>query len=193
MHKTIFLTLLLISTSILAQSTRVYEKGNDILELEKHQFKINLLSPGLQYEIGLFKNVSASTSLGLGLATPKEGYSLSLAYNAKAKFYHNMKRRKALGKKVSGNSGDFVAFSFSNYFTKWEVAGNMDNEGRDLISIGIVYGVQRTYKNGFSFEVTGGFGSYFRNRVDVGNGYIFSFNLGWKPFKKKQKIEWLEQ
>jgi len=40
------------------------EKGNvfDLINLERHQFKFNLISPGLSYELGLFKIQSASTS-----------------------------------------------------------------------------------------------------------------------------------
>ncbi len=193
MKNTVILVLLLSSTFMLAQHTEVLKNGKGGLQLEKHQVNFNLLSPGIKYEIGIFKNFTASTSLGLGLATPKEGYSLSPAFNAKAKFYHNIDRRIGLGKNVSGNSGDFVAVSFNNYFTKWEVAGNMDNEGYDLISIGIVYGIQRTYKNGISFEIEAGLGNYFRNRIDFGNGYLFNFSFGWTPPKKNKKIQWLNK
>lgn len=159
--------------------------------MEKHQVRFNLLSPGVQYEIGLFRNVTAATSFGLGLATPTEQYSLAPVYNAKAKFYHSLKRRQERGRSIAGNSANFFAVTFNNYFTKWQIAGDLDEVGRDLTSMGVVYGIQRTYKNGFSFEAEVGSGIYLRDRVPIGDGLIIGLNIGWTPPKKKKnKILW---
>ncbi|MFK7813002.1 MAG: hypothetical protein AB8B59_10940 [Maribacter sp.] len=159
MNKRLILVFFLLSTCLFAQRIEISDKGKQGLQLEKHQVNFNLLSPGIKYEIGLFRNVTAAASLGLGLATPEEFYSLAPTLNAKAKFYHNIDRRIAMGKNISGNSGDFFAFSFNNYFTKWQIAGNLEDVERDLISFGLVYGIQRTYENGISFEIEAGGGS----------------------------------
>src|SRR5690606_28129378 len=47
------------------------ERGGtvDLVHLERHQFRWDLLGPGLNYELGLFKNESISTGLGLSTAT----------------------------------------------------------------------------------------------------------------------------
>ena len=67
------------------------ERGGtfDLAHLERHQFKLNLLSPGFTYELGIFKNQSISTNLGLATATYEEGYVFGLAMNNRYRYYHN--------------------------------------------------------------------------------------------------------
>ncbi|MDG1572197.1 hypothetical protein OZ410_07705 [Robiginitalea sp. M366] len=163
------------------------ERGWGTVILEPGKLQLNLLMPGLQYELGLLPNLTVGAEIGLGLATPREGYSLAPAYRAFSRYYHNLKARQAGGKTVSGNSGNYFAITFNHYFTKLELAGNMDNEGRDLIFLGPVYGLQRSYGNGFSFSVDAGAGFYFRNRISSGIGPSVHLRLGWNPFARRKQ------
>jgi hypothetical protein len=159
--------------------------------LERHQLQLNLLLPSFTYEFGILPNLTAGATLGLGIATPQEGYSLAPAYLVFSRYYHNLERRNRNGKSVRGNSGNYFAIAFNHYFVEWEIAGNLDNEGRDLIFLGGMYGIQRTYDNGFSFGVEAGAGHYFRNRIGNGLGPAFNVRIGWNPFqKRKQKPAW---
>ena len=180
--------LLLLAISFLfvlpALSQRV-ERGFGTVYLEKHQFQINLLLPGIQYEFGLLPNLTVGADLGLSLATPTEGYSLAPAYRAFSRYYHNLRHRANAGLNVSGNSGNFFAVSFHHYFTEWELAGNLDNTGRDLIFLGGLYGIQRSYSNGFAFGLEAGGGYYFRNRISSGLGPAVNFRISWNPFAKR--------
>lgn len=165
------------------------EKGNtfDLVDLERHQVSFNLLMPGLQYEIGITRNVSASAVLGIGLATPQEGYSLTPIYNVKARFYHNFERRKAMNKNVAGNSGNYFAASYTHFFTEWELMGNMDNGDSSLDFLGAVYGLQRTFKNGINFSAEAGAGWYRRQNFNLGIGPVIGFSFGWTPTKRKSR------
>ena len=175
---------LLFAISAWSQRT---ERGLGTIYLEKHQLQVNLLLPGFQYEFGLLPNLTVGAEVGLSLATPAEGYSLTPAYRAFSRYYHNLKRRSSLGRNVAGNSGNYAAVSFHQYFTQWELAGNLDNEGRDLIFLGAVYGIQRSYSNRFSFGLEAGVGNYFRNRISSGIGPALNFRISWNPFAGRSK------
>jgi len=109
LKKLFFTATFLILFNANVQAQRFSEKGWGLVNLEKHQVKFNLVSPGLSYEIGLFKNTTASTSFGLGLATYEEGYSFGFAWHTRLRYYTNLKRRLNLNKNVAGNSGDYIA------------------------------------------------------------------------------------
>ena len=170
---------LLLSYPVFSQRT---ERGFGTVYLEKHQVQINLLMPGFQYEFGLLPNLTVGADLGLSLATSSQGYSLAPAYRAFSRYYHNLEHRASAGRNVSGNSGNYVAVSFHHYFTQWELAGNLDNEGRDLIFLGVLYGLQRRIPSGFSIGLEAGAGYYFRNRISSGIGPAINFRFSWDPF-----------
>jgi len=185
MHR-LFAGVILLLFSLPAIGQRV-ERGFGTVYLEKHQFQINLLLPGFQYEFGLLPNLTVGADLGLSLATPTEGYSLAPAYRAFSRYYHNLGSRASSGRNVSGNSGNFFAISFHHYFTQWELAGNLDNAGRDLIFLGGLYGIQRNYSSGFGFGLEAGAGFYFRNGISSGLGPAVNFRFSWNPFARRQQ------
>lgn len=184
MQKLLLPVALLVSMMAFSQRT---ERGFGTVYLERHQLQLNLLLPGLQYEFGLLPNLSVGADVGLSLATPRAGYSLAPAYRAFSRYYHNLNHRASSGKNVSGNSGNFFAISFHNYFTRWELAGNLDNAGRDLIFLGGLYGIQRSYSGGFSFGLEAGAGYYFRNNISSGIGPAVNFRVSWNPFARNRK------
>lgn len=179
--------LLIFLGSVCLLSAQRSERGFGTIYLEQHQFQLNLLMPGFQYEFGLLPNLTAGAEVGLSLATPSEGYSLSPAYRAFSRYYFNLKHRADIGRNVSGNSGDYVAITFNHYFTQWELLGNMDNSGRDLVFLGPVIGLQRSYPGGFSFSADAGAGWYFSNRVSAGLGPTVHIRIGWNPFGRGRR------
>ena len=195
MLKKLFFTatfLILFSTNVQAQ--RFSEKGWGLVNLEKHQVKFNLVSPGLSYEIGLFKNTTASTSFGLGLATYEEGYSFGFAWHTRLRYYTNLKRRLNLNKNVSGNSGDYIAPARSIFWSPLQISNNLNAADDYAIAFyGLLYGIQRTYEKGFNFNVELGAGYYRGDGVPNGYGPFFNFTFGWTPKKRKPKKVILNQ
>src|SRR6056297_1776175 len=122
MNKIIFLFLVLAGLTVQSQSYGVMEKGFGIVHLERHQFKFDLFSPGISYELGIIKNVSASGGLGLGYATYEEGYAVGVTLHTRVRYYHNFNRRIAMDKNVSGNSGDYIAAARSIFFSQVRLA-----------------------------------------------------------------------
>jgi len=174
------------------QSQNVVEKKSGktfaLINLERHQFKFNLISPGFSYELGLFKNQSISGGLGFGVATYEEGYALGLALHTRYRYYHNFNRRNKLRKNVTGNSGNYVAAARSIFFSQVRLA--TDIEGPDDFNIGfygLTYGIQRTYTNGFNFNAEIGAGYYLGDGVPNGYGPLFNFTFGWVATKRKSR------
>lgn len=182
-----FFVICCLSISLHAQ---IKEKGNTfgLINLERHQFKFDLLSPGISYELALFKNQTVSTTLGLGLASYQEGYAYGLAMNNRYRYYHNFNRRINLGKNVSGNSGNYIAAAQAIFFSQLRLSTNIEGPSDFNIGFyGLVYGIQRTYPKGFNFTAELGAGFYKGDGVPDGVGPLFSFNFGWVATKRRSK------
>ena len=171
-----------------AQINGLNEKGWGIVNLERHQVTLNLVNPGISYEIGLFRNVSASGSTGFGLASYEEGYAFGYALHNRVRYYHNFNRRIAMDKNVSGNSGNYLALANTIFFSQLRVA--TDIEGPKDFNIGfygMLYGIQRTYEKGFNFNAELGAGYYLGDGVPSGYGPLLNFTFGWVPTKRKSR------
>lgn len=166
------------------------ERGGtfDLVHLERHQFKLNLISPGFTYELGLFKNQSVSANIGLGLATYQEGYAFGLALNNRYRYYHNFNRRERLDKNTSGNSGNYIAAAQTIFFSQLRIATNIEApKDFNVGFFGMVYGVQRTYDKGLNFNLELGAGYYRGDGVPSGYGPLINFTFGWVATKRKSK------
>lgn len=187
--KNIILILLFFTAHLVQSQVRgITEKGSGIVNLEKHQFKIDLFSPGISYEFGLFKNVSGSLGLGLGYATYEEGYAIGLTLHTRVRYYHNFNRRIAMDKNVSGNSGNYIAAARSIFFSQLRLSTNI--EGPDDFNLGVygvTYGIQRTYENGFNFNAELGAGYYQGDGVPSGYGPLLNVTFGWVATKRTSR------
>ncbi|NQZ45138.1 MAG: hypothetical protein HRT65_12575 [Flavobacteriaceae bacterium] len=170
----------------LSQAQYIQEKGMGIINLERHQLTINLLGPGLRYELGLIRNVTVSTSFTPGLASYNEGYTFGYAWHTRIRYYHNIKTRLDINKNIVGNSADYVAPARSIFWGPLQLTDNL--EGPDDFAVafyGGVYGIQRTYRKGFNFNLELGFGYYRGDGVPNGYGPLFNFTFGWVATKRK--------
>ncbi len=188
MKKIFFVLLVLGGFMVRSQVNGTIENGYGIVNLERHQFKFDLFSPGISYELGLFKNVSASGGLGLGYATYEEGYAIGLTLHTRVRYYHNFNRRIRMNKNVSGNSANYIAAARSIFFSQLRLGTNI--EGPDEFNLGVygvTYGIQRTYKNGFNFNAELGAGYYRGDGVPSGYGPLLNFTFGWVATKRKSR------
>ncbi|NHF58010.1 hypothetical protein FK220_001570 [Flavobacteriaceae bacterium TP-CH-4] len=168
---------------------QIREKGGtfDLINLERHQFTFNLLGPGLRYELGLFRNVSASTSFTPGLASYQEGYTFGYAWHTRLRYYHNFENRLDVNKNIVGNSADYVAVARSVFWGPLQFTDNLvDSNDFAIAFYGGVYGIQRTNRKGFNFNVELGAGYYRGDGVPNGYGPLLNFTFGWTPTKKKK-------
>lgn len=155
--------------------------------VEKSLFKVNILNPGLSLERGLSTNTTfciiANLSLGFNLksnnASSGNSNILLLAspyVRGQYRYYYNLDKRKANGKKISDNSGNFLAISSSYYFRP------INNEEfvsiYDGFTIGGIWGFQKTYSNKLNLSANGGLGYNFTTNAS-GIVPILNFTVGW--------------
>ncbi|KAA1243884.1 hypothetical protein [Aquimarina sp. RZ0] len=98
-------------------------------------------------------------------------------------YYYNFIRRQKLGKNITRNNGNFFSLKGTYYFSeefyeKLEINDNQDCNPTDLLTVGVVYGLQRTYFDWLhlSFESGMAYG-------ETENGWdiipILSFTVGY--------------
>ncbi len=191
MKPRIFVLLVLLGVSATSKlHGQVEQRGNffDLINLERHQFKLNLFGPGLSYEIGLFKDVSVSTSFNPALARYQEGYTFGFAWHTRVRYYHNFDRRVNINKNVSGNSGNYISAARSIFWGPLQLSENISPPDDFAIAFyGGVYGIQRTYKKGFNFNSEIGYGYYDGDGVLGGHGPLLNFTFGWVATKRKSR------
>jgi len=170
----------------MGQLRKINEQGNGLINLERHQFKFNLIGPGISYELGLFKNVTASTSFGLGVATYQEGYTFGYAWHTRIRYYHNFERRLDMRKNVTGNSADYLAPARSVFWAPLQISNNFEGPNDFALAFyGGMYGIQRTYPKGFNFNLEAGYGYYRGDGLLDGHGPLLNFTFGWVATKQK--------
>ena len=184
--KKITLILLFLTVTTQAQIRDFSEKGNGLINLERHQFTINLLGPGIRYELGLFKNVSASTSFTPAFARYQEGYTLGYAWHTRIRYYHNFQERLDINKNVVGNSANYIGPARSVFWEPIQFTDNITDGSSDydFAFYGAVYGIQRTNRKGFNIYAEVGYGYFDGNGVDNGHGFMVNFTFGWVATKR---------
>ncbi len=191
--KKISTLLLLLSIISPLCSQLISEKGSKPKIVENLQLRFNLLSPGIDFEIGIFKNQTAVGGLGLGLAYYEEGYAFGLALNTEYRYYHNLKRRIRNNKYIAGNSGNYFAAARSIYFDPLIFASDIPFDDFNIGYYGVLYGVQRTLKKGINFDISTGVGYYRGDGVPSGFGPIVNLKIGWVATKRKAKAIYFKE
>ena len=179
---------------ILLCSQRSLEKGPKPKIVEPVQIRINFLSPGIDFELGLFKNQTITGGLGLGLAYYEEGYAFGLALNTEYRYYYNFKKRIRKDKTISGNSGNYIGGARAIFFDQLILATDIPRDNFNIGYYGAIYGLQRTFEKGLNIDVSTGVGYYLGDGALSGFGPIFNLKIGWvatKRKKEKDKVEWL--
>lgn len=176
---------LLVIVLLVSFSVSIYAQKSK--NVEKNQFKINLINPGVEYEVGIGTNQTINLGLGLQFAASGGGgefyYAFLPAINGQYRYFYNMERRLDKGKRIDGNTGNYLAAS-ATIFTSDVIIGNVESGSGAAGFIGPVYGIQRTYSKGFNYTMEFGLGLYFASdenfeAVETGFGPTVSFSIGW--------------
>ncbi|WP_232726991.1 hypothetical protein [Flavobacterium sp. 1] len=156
--------------------------AQDIPSVEKNQFKINLILPGVVYEHGFSNKNTLYSEFSFGLGYSKSGFSGSTwsyypTVNEQFRHYYNLEKRTANGKRIFGNSGNFFGL---NAIYNFESINSNKSVSPTVASFTIapVWGFQRTYKHNFNLNLNGGVGY----NIDKNNSEIVpvvNFTLGW--------------
>lgn len=171
-----------ILTAIFLFNALLLSAQNHTNGVEKQMFKVNLLlTPGLEYEVGISENATLDFRLGTGLLyveTNGDGESgIFLTLEGAYRYYYNFEKRASKGKKTSGNSANYVAMT--TYIAHGDpILGDLDTDIDYVGQVGPVWGFQRTYNSGFNLGLELGVGYLFDDN-DQFVVPIANFRLGW--------------
>lgn len=166
------------------------ERGYGLVNLERHQFTVNLFGPGFRYELGLLRNVSASTSFSPAFAYYQEGYTFGYSWHVRLRYYHNIQQRLDINKNVVGNSANYFAAAQSIFWEPLQIVDNMPDIREWSFSFyGAVYGIQRTYRKGFNINAEVGYGYMRGDGLLNGHGPLVHITFGWVLTKRRKRSE----
>lgn len=144
-------------------------------------FKINILTPGLNYEskIGNKKTLNLDLNLALDFANINGQIKLKSTpfIRTQLRYYYNVDIRVRKGKSISNNSGSFIGPSIS-FYTK-TLGGDRFVNGYDGLTVGSVWGFQKSYKSNLNLSTNVGLGYNFSNNVNSQIVPILNFTFAW--------------
>jgi hypothetical protein len=152
--------------------------------VEKKLFKINLLAPGIAYEIGLDSRNTLNSEFDVGFgyrfdSKIGKGWYFFPAIEEQFRHYYNLEKRKSKDKSTKGNSGNYVG-ALANYTFKSLTTNENLGYYNPSFTLGAVWGLQRTYKHNFNINLNLGLGHVFQKNVKSDPvAPIVNFSLGW--------------
>ena len=156
---------------------------------ELRQLKINLIHPGIEYEMALGVNstldirVAYQTSLDPFTERPIENYDFFPALTLQNRYYYNFGSRGRRGHWIYGNSANYIAPSVSVFESGSRIVEGAIAEGV-FATTGLVTGLQRSYNSGLSFSVDIG-AAYYWGPFDQGIQPVFNLSIGWIVSEKR--------
>lgn len=154
--------------------------------VEYHLFKINVLLPGVVYEHGLDDKNTIYSELSTGIGFSKNSFGSTWTFypviNEQLRHYYNLEKRSLNGKKITGNSGNFLALNAIYNFEALSSQNNSRNNNDASFVLAPVWGMQRTYTKKFNLSLNAGLGYVFHsNQAYNSNGIIpvVNFSIGW--------------
>lgn len=151
---------------------------------EIRQLKINLISPGLEYEAGLGVNSTLNFKLAVqpaldpAAADPYANIEVLPALMLQYRHYHNFVNRYRNGRFIYGNSGNYLAPAVAVFTSAEDISKPVYGYA------GLVYGIQRSFGAGFSFSIDAGAG-YHVGSFRGGIYPVLNLGIGWIVSEKR--------
>lgn len=167
-----------------------------INNVEKGVLKLSILTPSIEYELGLTKKTTLNFSIGTSLNIEKHDsiyndkvfFGLTPVFGTQYRYYYNLDRRLKKGKNIGNNSGNYFSL-LGKYELGDAIIGKIKRNHSNSFFVGTLYGVQRSYRNKMFFNVEGGIGlqKYDDNNDYIDTAILINMKFGWMFNKKKKK------
>lgn len=145
--------------------------------------QIGLLGVWGQQEARLSNQIALRTELGFdagiwgGDLYNETGFALAPVLTLEPRWYYNLNKRVKRSRNISGNSGNFLAFSIS-YHPDWFTISNTENvEVFSDISLIPTWGIRRVIGKHFTYETGIGIGYRYFFDDFIGNQGEIAVNL----------------
>ncbi|WP_027064724.1 MULTISPECIES: hypothetical protein [Maribacter] len=156
---------------------------------ELRQVKINLINPGLEYEMALGANTTFDVKVGIQAALDPllpDVYSELGVFPAIAgqyRYYYNFEKRQRKRKQIYGNSANYIAPAVAVFFPGSRTIGTENVKGAFGYA-GLVTGIQRSYDSGFNFSVDVG-AAYYDGQFEGGIYPVANLSIGFIISEKR--------
>jgi len=176
----VFMALLLSSCCLTAQFGK---------NCELRQFKVNILNPGIAYEMALGTNTTLDFKAGLQFALDPlisniyEEIAFLPAVAGQYRYYYNFGKRQRNRKQIYGNSANYVAPAAAAFFPGARTINNEVVKGAFGYA-GLVTGLQRSYNSGFTFSMDVG-AAYYLGDFDTRIYPVANVSIGWILSEKR--------
>lgn len=150
---------------------------------ELRQFKVNLINPGLEYEMALGVNTTLDIKAGLQIALDPllpelyEEFGFFPAVAVQYRYYYNFEARQRNRKAIYGNSANYIAPAVAAFFPDTRTINNEVVKG-SFGYAGLVTGIQRSYDSGFNFSVDAG-AAYYAGQFEGAIYPVVNLSIGW--------------
>ncbi|VXB84147.1 hypothetical protein [Maribacter litoralis] len=156
---------------------------------ELRQVKINLINPGLEYEMALGANTTFDIKAGIQVALdpllPDVYHELGVfpAVAAQYRYYYNFEKRQRNRRQIYGNSANYIAPAAAVFFPSPRTIENENVKGAFGYA-GLVTGIQRSYDSGFNFSVDVG-AAYYAGQFEGGIYPVANLSIGFIISEKR--------
>ncbi len=188
MKKTLFIFILCGWAFISNAQTTKQEipASSSAVSVEKSIFGIQtgFLGIWINNEVRLSKSIVLRSELGFATKiwkrlNQKTGFLMTPVVRLEPRWYYNLKKRASKGKRIDGNSGNFLALQMS-YYPGGTAISNYDNVNiNPTVSVSSLWGIKRNIGDHFNYEVALGLGyaHYFPDKEGYGEGSGAIFGL----------------
>ncbi len=180
MQRIISIVLLLSSVFVSAQFGK---------NCELRQFKVNLLNPGVEYEMALGTNTTFDIKAGLQVALDPlvsniyEEVGFFPAVVGQYRYYYNFEKRQRNRRQIYGNSANYIAPAVAVFFPDIRTIENEVVKGTFGYA-GIVTGLQRSYNSGINFSIDVG-AAYYAGQFKGQILPVANLSIGWIISEKR--------
>ena len=172
----------LLSSSILASA----QFGKNC---ELRQIKLNILNPGVEYEMALGTNTTFDIKAGLQVALDplvsnvyeEVGFFPTLA--GQYRYYYNFEKRQRNRRQIYGNSANYIAPAVAVFFPDSRTIDNELVKG-SFGYAGLVTGLQRSYNSGINFSIDAG-AAYYAGQFNGKILPVANLSIGWIISEKR--------
>lgn len=150
-----------------------------------NQFSLNFFVPSAEYEAAIGENSSLDGMLGLGFGYHDADYLDEAEFGifphleAQYRYYYNFQKRADKGKKISENSGNYLA-AVGFVASGDPVIGDMHLRNNYSAFVGPAWGLQRVYDSNFKLNLNLGAGYGFNDYNESSLQILIDIQLGFK-------------
>lgn len=156
---------------------------------ELRQMKLNIINPGVEYEMALGMNTTFDIKAGLQVALDPllpdlyEELAFLPVIVGQYRYYYNFEKRQRRKKQIYGNSANYIAPAAAIFFPGSRTIENKIVEGVFGYA-GVVTGLQRSFDSGFNFSVDIG-AAYYMGQFEGAIYPVANLSIGWILSEKR--------